>query len=51
VEISSLLLPLLWSAFSNSILLLCVSFQFLVYFWDFCVCVGSVLPGGYADLS
>jgi hypothetical protein len=47
MEISSLLLPLLWCAISNSALLLCVSFQSFVYCSVFCFVRGGVsLPRG-----
>jgi hypothetical protein len=45
--------PLLWCAYSTLPSLLCVSFQFLVYYSVFFYGAeeGSVCPGGYADLS
>jgi hypothetical protein len=55
MEINSFSSPFLWCTFSAQSLLLCLSFQFLVYsaffFFFFFAWKGSVCPGDHAGLS
>jgi hypothetical protein len=51
MEINSFSSPFLWCTYSAQSLLLCLSFQFLVYSAFFFAVQGSVCPGDHAGLS